>query len=120
MNLQYVPLMVAKRGEFSAITNLQPSVSEKIMPLFELPSKKLDAKVVEPPIIRTATSAGKAWSNRAAFLDISKWSPDARTESGFHVLEYAFSQFRSKGVVTHPVVGYDRWDDPYYSQALKN
>ncbi len=120
MSLQYVPVMAAKRGEFNAITNLQDSVSAKIFPLFELPSKKPDAKVVESTITRTATNAGKAWSNRAAFLDISKWGPNARTESGIHVLEYAFSQFRSKGVLTHPVVGYDRWDDPDYSQTLKN
>ncbi len=120
MSLQYVPVMAAKRGEFTALTNLKPSVSAEIMPLFELPSKKLDATVVEKSIARTATNAGKAWNRRAAFLDISKWSPNARTESGIHVLEYAFSQFRSIGVQTHPVVGYDRWGDPDYNQAIKN
>ncbi len=30
------------------------------------------------------------------------------------------SQFRSNGTPAHPVVGYDRWDDPAYIQALKN
>lgn len=119
MSLQYVPVVPAKRGEFTAITNLQPLVSANILPLFELP-RKADATVFEPSITRTAKSAGKAWANRAAFLDISKWTPNARTESGIHVLEYAFSQFRSMGVMMHPVVGYDRWDDPDYSQALKN
>lgn len=120
MSLQYVPVMAAKRGEFTALINLHASVSSSIFPLFELPEKKADAVMVESTINRTASSAGKAWSNRAAFLDISKWVSNARTESGIHVLEYAFSLFHSKGVLAHPVVGYDRWADPDYSQALKN
>lgn len=120
MNLKYVPVMAAKRGEFTALSNLRPSVSEKIIPVFELPSKKPEAIQHEKKIARTAVSAGKAWNGRLAFLDISKWSPDARTESGIHVLEFAFTQFRTEGVLAHPIVGYDRWDDPAYNQALKN
>src|SRR5574337_295754 len=120
MSFLYIPVMAAKRGEFTALSKLRSSESEKTIPLFELPAKKPDAKAHEKAINRTATSAGKAWGARPAFLDISKWSPDARTESGIHVLEYAFAQFRANSVIAHPVVGYDRWDDPTYSQALKN
>jgi len=120
MSILYVPLMAAKQGEFVALTNLQVSISDKTMPLFELPAQKPGTKAFEKAICRTAAKAGKAWPGRPAFLDISKWSPNARTESGIHVLEYAFSQFRSSGVPAHPVVGYDRWDDPSYNQALKN
>lgn len=120
MNFIYVPVMAAKQGEISALSNLQSTVSEKIMPLLELPSKKPDVKLFEKSIVKTAANAGKAWANRPAFLDISKWSPNARTETGIHILEYAFAQFRSKDVMVQPVVGYDRWDDPDYSRALKN
>lgn len=120
MSLLYVPLMAAKRGEFTALSNLPGSISEKMMPLFELSAKKPDVKLFEKSISQTAAKAGKVWGNRAAFLDISKWSPNMRTESGIHVLEYAFSQFRAKDVMVHPVVGYDRWDDPAYRNALQN
>ncbi|BBJ22167.1 beta family protein [Candidatus Nitrotoga sp. AM1P] len=120
MSFLYVPVMAAKRGEFTALLNLRSSASEKTIPLFELPAKKPDANVHEKTINRTAINAGKAWGARRAFLDISKWSSDARTESGIHVLEYAFAQFRANSVIAYPVVGYDRWDDPTYSQALKN
>jgi len=120
MSILYVPVMAAKRGEFTALSNLQGGMAKNIFPLFELPAKKADAKGIEKSISKTAVNAGKAWGGRSAFLDISKWSPNARTESGIHVLEYAFSQFSSGGIVTHPVVGYDRWDDPSYSQAVKN
>ncbi|MBC3810085.1 beta family protein [Undibacterium aquatile] len=120
MSLLYVPVMGAKKGEFDALSNLQTSISEKAMPIFELPAQKTDTTIYEKSINRTAGNAGKAWSGRSAFLDISKWSPNARTESGIHVLEYAFSQFVSNGILVNPVVGYDRWDDPVYSQAIKN
>jgi Beta protein len=120
MSLLYVPVMAAKRGEFTALSNLQGSVSERAMPLFELPSKKQGAKAVEKSVSRTALNAGKSWGGRSAFLDISKWSTHARTESGIHILEYAFTQFRSNDVMVHPVVGYDRWDDPAYVLALQN
>lgn len=118
MNLHYVPVMAAKRGEFTALSKLSGSTPKRMAPLFELPTTK--SKSIEKAICRTASEAGKAWQERMAFLDISKWSPNARTESGIHVLEYALSQFRSNNVETHPVVRYDRWDDPSYSQALKN
>lgn len=120
MSFIYVPVMSAKRGEFTALMNLVSSMSDKVAPLFELPAKKSDATLYEKAIARTATGAGKAWNDRLAFLDISKWSSNARTESGVHILEYSFSQFVSSGVNVHPVIGYDRWEDPAYSQALQN
>lgn len=119
MNLLYVPILAAKQGEFSALLNLHPSAANRITPLFDVPAQ-LPGKPRELPMSKTAAKAGKAWGGRAAFLDITNWRPNARTESGIHVLEYAFAQFRSEGVIVHPVVGYDRWDDPEYSQALKN
>ena len=120
MSLQYVPVMAAKRGEFTALRNLQLATVSSIIPFFELPSKKPTAVLIEKTIARTALNAGKAWAERSAFLDFSKWSTDARTETGIHVLEYAFAQFRANNVIAHPVIGYDRWDDPVYSQALRN
>jgi hypothetical protein len=120
MSIVYVPVMGAKKGEFTALTNLPGGISEKVMPIFELPTPKPDVRLFEKSIVRTATAAGKAWSGRPAFLDISKWKPNARTESEIHVLEYAFSMFRSNGVPVQPIVGYDRWDDATYVQALKN
>jgi hypothetical protein len=120
MSISYVPVMAAKRGELTALSKLQPHMADRVLPLFELSAKKLDVKLVEPSINRAAKSAGGKWSNRNAFLDISKWSPNSRTESGIHVLEYALAQFRSSSVIAHPVIGYDRWGDPQYVQALIN
>ena len=119
MNPIYVPILAAKQGEFSALLNLQSTVSGRIMPLFNVPNPG-NEKSLEDAIAKSAVKTGKAWSGREAFLDIVKWKPNARTESGIHVLEFAFSQFRSQGVTVHPVVAYDRWDDHEYSQALKN
>ena len=119
MSFLYVPLMGAKTGEFTALIKLPEVISEKVMPVFELPAKS-DTQLFEESIQKTATKAGKAWGGRPAFLDISKWKPNAQTENGIHVLEYAFSAFRSTGIAVQPIVGYDRWDDSTYSRALRN
>jgi hypothetical protein len=111
--------LAAKRGEFSALLNLEGTTTNRIMPLFHVPNPG-DGKSLEDAIAKSACNTGKAWSGREAFLDIVKWKPNARTESGIHVLEFSFSQFRSQGVIVHPVVAYDRWDDNEYNQALKN
>lgn len=120
MSPSYVPVIAAKKGEFDALRNLHSLISEKTFPLFEIPPKKPESTLIEPPIDRTAKAAGKSWKNRSAFLDISKWRPNAKTESRIHVLEYAFSQFISEGVHVSPVIGYDRFDDPAYRLALGN
>jgi len=119
MSFLYVPILVAKQGEFSALANLEATAIARILPLFELPNPG-DGKSLEAAITKTAIKTGKVWSEREAFLDIVKWKPNARTESGVHVLEFALSQFRAQGIIAHPVVAYDRWDDREYSQALKN
>lgn len=120
MTPSYVPVIAAKKGEFRALESLGSSVADRTLPLFELPPQKADVRLFEKPICRTAVAAGKAWQGRPAFLDISKWRPDARTENGVHVLEYAISQFASEGVRVNPVVGYDRWGDVQYRMALTN
>lgn len=111
--------MAAKTGEFDALKNLRLSVLERIIPIFELAAQPPEKIELEKTICNTAIKAGKAWQ-RVAMLDISKWKPNAQTENSVHILEYAFSQFRKNGVVVHPVIGYDRWDDPAYQQAIKN
>lgn len=120
MAYSYVPIIAAKKGEFRALGALRSSVSERTLPLFELPSQKPDVRLFEKPICRTAVAAGKVWKDKKAFLDISKWRPDARTENGVHVLEYAISQLIYEGLNVSPVVGYDRWGDSQYRLALKN
>lgn len=119
MIYSYAPIMKAKTGEFDALKSLRLSVLERIIPIFELPAQPPEKIELEKTICNTAIKAGKAWQ-RVAMLDISKWKPNAQTENSVHILEYAFSQFRENGVIVHPVIGYDRWDDPAYQQALKN
>jgi hypothetical protein len=119
MSLLYVPIMGAKRGEFSALANLKSSTADQIMPLFEIPNAA-EGKSIEISITSRAIDTAKVWGEREAFIDVTKWKSNARTESGIHVLEFGFSQFRESGTLVQPVVGYDRWDDPVYVQALKN
>lgn len=121
MNTLYVPILKAKRGEFSALQNLPSHVANRIIPLMDLPCP--DAKYVgtlQDYVAKTVRNCGAAWSNKPAFVDITKWRPNARVESGMHVLEHALSQLVNNGVLVRPVVGYDRWDDAEYSQSLRS
>lgn len=118
MSLLYVPLMAAKSGEFTALSELKGIAAEQIKPLLDLPTKTKTASV--DAIKATAVKAGKAWKNKPAYIDITKWTSDSRVENGMHVLEYAFNRLKEYGIKIDPVIGYDRWDDPAYQQALKN
>jgi hypothetical protein len=52
-------------------------------------------------------------------FDISTWAPDSRTESGEHVLSFVANAISEECNVV-PIIGYDRWDDPEYAEALRN
>jgi len=121
MKPAYVPILKAKAGEFSALKNLPPHVAARILPMLDLPYP--DAKyagTLQDYVTKTAVNLSAVWHSRPAFIDITKWRPNARVESGAHVLGHALSQLISRGVQVRPVIGYDRWDDLEYSQALRS
>ncbi|WP_063813038.1 MULTISPECIES: beta family protein [Burkholderia cepacia complex] len=121
MSPAYVPILKAKAGEFSALQNLPARVAARIVPLFDLPrpDQKYEG-TVQDHISKVARNCGVAWSGKAAYVDITKWRPNERVESGVHVLSYALARLAAAGVLVRPVVGYDRWDDVEYSQALRS
>lgn len=116
----YVPIMQAKQGEFMALEHLAENTKNQIMPVFEIPKIQISKKSLEARLEKIAVDTSKVWNGREVWLDISKWAPNAQTESGVHVLEFAFRELRKRNVVVHPVVGYDRIEDPIYLQTLKN
>lgn len=115
----YTPIMQAKQGEFMALEHLAENTKNRMMPVFEVPNSKTSKKPLETRLGKIAVDTRKVWEGREAWLDISKWAPNTQTESGAHVLASAFSKLRQQNVIVHPVVGYDRIDDPIYMQALK-
>ncbi|MFL9940392.1 beta family protein [Paraburkholderia graminis] len=121
MSPLYVPILKAKKGEFSALRSLPATVASKILPVLDVPMPgEKSTDTFEEAITKTAYAMGKAWSGRPAFVDMSKWKPNARTGGRVHVLEYAVSAIVDQGVLPYAVVAYDRWDDMEYSQALRS
>lgn len=120
MSLDYVPILKAKAGEFSALQNLPGHVVDRIIPLldFPVPDVKYEG-TLQDHVAKTARNCATVWAGRTAFIDITKWRPNARVESGAHVLDHALARLVANGVQVRPVVGYDRWDDVEYSQALQ-
>ncbi|WP_043739826.1 beta family protein [Thioalkalivibrio nitratireducens] len=129
MRPTYIPILKAKKGEFDALSHLHSTHAERIQPLFELP--KLGHSVRRAKRFENSTAITEAYLDEVAqhvarvrkgmpvFLDMFHWAPNARTEGGEHVLSYASNALESLGVAVSPVIGYDRWDDLEYQQALR-
>lgn len=127
---KYTPILKAKQGEFDAQTNLPIEVKNKILPLFELPkftestSKLSICRGKENPIEcylnRIINNIALSCGNTATMLDMFNWAPNSTIENGEHVLNYTICNLIHMGVPVTPVIGYDRWEDPEYSNALKH
>ncbi|MBM1023156.1 hypothetical protein EIC82_17835 [Enterobacter sp. A11] len=126
----YVPILKAKKGEFTALKKLKAAYSEKIAPFFEIPI--LVRKQKEPKWLvestqpltdhlkRTAKKLVSSCQSNAFFFDITQWKADSYIETGEHVLSYLHKELSKSGAIIHPVVGFDRWDILDYQIALKN
>jgi len=125
---QYVPILRAKKGEFNAIRNLSESSHERILPLFEFPrfTNKTNNLVIcrgQPNPIECYLNdlVNKIITSRGTnpvLIDIFKWSPDSTVENGEHVLSYIAKRLSEQHTPVIPVIGYDRWEDEEYSNAL--
>lgn len=125
---QYVPIVRAKKGEFDAFTNLPDTVHKKILPLFEFPRFtqntnnlaicKGQPNPTECYLNDLINKIAKVRGSYPVLIDIFKWPPNATVENGEHVLNYIASRLNNSNVPVVPVIGYDRWDDVEYSNAL--
>lgn len=99
----YVPIMQAKQGEFLALEHLAENTKNRMMPVFEVPNSKTAKTPLETRLGKMAAAMSKVWGGREAWMDISKFAPDAQTERGVHVFEFAFRALRHQNVIVHPV-----------------
>ena len=130
MTPKYVPVIRAMQGEFDGLSHLPQAIHNKILPLFELP--KFTEKTRNRVTYRSQSNPTEFFLNKIAnkisevrgglpvLIDIFRWSPVSKVESGEHVLNYIVSRLNSLNVLAIPVIGYDRWEDAEYSNALLN
>jgi len=129
MNDQYFPIVRAKQGEIEAFENLKPVVLGRCTPVFEV--TKLDGQDLERACKRSDTPYEDYLDSRAAsiagifkgkhvIVDISQWPTGFSTEGGEQVLSYLCNRLNVLGVISCPVIGYDRWDSVEYREMVKN
>jgi len=112
----YVPCLRGKKGEITAIAQLPSNVRDRMLPLLDVPRRGLRAATEHLNLF--AETVAQNYPGRSIMLDLHQWRPDARAENNEHVLSYTKARFDELGVSVNPVVGYDRWDDPEYQQAI--
>ncbi|BFI60740.1 hypothetical protein KD5_04900 [Yersinia pseudotuberculosis] len=130
MHPTYVPIIKAKPGEFMALTKLKDQYSQKIFPFFEVP--KITDKTKELASLRgsnqltrdyldlIASGISNSCKSSAMFFDLFEWKPDIYVETGEHTYSYMYRNLSAKGLSVYPVIGFDRWPDTDYKNAIKS
>ena len=125
---KYIPILRAMEGEFSALENLDQEEHRKILPLFEFPTLplklpkwlSLEENPTESLLAAKVSLISASRKKLPVLFDFSRWQTDSKTEAGMHVISFAFDQLIRNDVEAIPVIGYDRWSDDNYSDALIN
>ncbi len=127
MQLCYNPIVKAKGAEVRALANVAAGIASRTVPLFEFdrPSGKMPKYMVDSDTPRIAyldraidLVAGLKWPS-AVMVDTFQWPPDARVETGANVVSHVITSLRMRGIPVIPVVGYDRWSDVAYREAIR-
>ena len=85
----YVPILKGKRGEFKALSDLEPVVRANLTPVIEIPFISQYAKndSVEHHILREADYIANYWGiHSSIFIDLRMMNPSKRTNTGEHPL----------------------------------
>lgn len=125
MAILYRPILKAKQGEFEALENIPAEIRSVIEPIFEVspykPGKKKIAEPLTAHLIEVARKIAIVREGQSVAFDISSaWNPSAKIEDGTHVLTFLHGVLEIFGITANPVVGYDRWEDKEYREALQN
>jgi hypothetical protein len=127
MTPSYTPFVKAKDAEAKALANLETGISRRIRPLFDVdkpPSGKTPKYMSESATPRIAyleraidIVASIGWGG-SVMADTYQWQANAVVETGENVASFVVAALRSRGVDVIPVIGYDRWGDLEYREAI--
>lgn len=107
---RYVPILRAKKGEFSALGCLSPAVKERITPLIEVQEMSdPDERSLEQHFARIALELARNWGAELEFFIEDEVTPDAATTaSGSHPLVVLFGELNGRSLKATPVTGLAR------------
>lgn len=118
----YVPVLKWKRGERTALENLNPSLKEHLTPLIEIQPVPFDhqnemfSKSLDEHLIKVGEEVKIAWNNKkSVFVDIdtlyhNEDFSDETLESGEHPLEFVIKAIEENETSVIPVTGIYRTD----------
>ena len=124
----YVPILKAKKGEFDALSHLTEGDMKKITPWFDVSmltdkdKKKLETKGELPIVYKlnsVANGIANVCSGHEVYIDLPQWPTNGQTEHGEHVISHMINRLDSLGVSVNPVIDFESWDDPVYSDVFK-
>lgn len=127
----YIPMLKAKHGETSAIVNLTPSEKNRIIPFFDLPKPSLNdmekhgiKSVIDKCVDDICYAFSTHDKNLSLFVNEGEIFLDSfyfdrnETIGGLHILNYAANRLRQANIIVNPVIGYERWGEQEYHDAI--
>ena len=110
---RYVPVLLAKRGERTAIQQLPSEVKERITPLLVAPPIDWDydngspSKTVDQHLQDLPDALAESWGHAPAFIDLVHIDEESLA-SGEHPLSWVTRKAQEVGLALTPVVGPER------------
>lgn len=113
MGHHYVPILMGRQGEYTAVEQLKETDKIGMSPLFEVPpvpwdfSNDAPAKDTRAHVTGTAAKIAKAWGQRRFFLDLP-WLTQERVDDDRYAVEFVFEECRTASIAAVPVTGLAR------------
>lgn len=123
----YVPIIRWKRGEQSALLELDESTKDSMTPLIEVAPVEWDfenecyKKTIDEHIVNFSAQIQSNWNHsNPVFIDAIQICIDDEElmENDVHPLEYLFTELYNAGIAAIPVTGLNRGHN--YQSAVKN
>ena len=112
--LDYVPVLKWRQGEYQALLRLSSSTAQRVAPLIEVTppeydfEKKRVKKTMDAQLAPFAKRLKAKWGDRPAFLDTALLPATTRMADGVHPLTFLMAAAREHGGELTPVTSLDR------------
>jgi len=121
----YVPILKWKKGEYTALAEIDQDARSKLTPLIEIPQIPYDfvnevpARTINQHLEKVTQQISESWGIKSHFfLDLLRINPDERMENKEHPLAFLANDARQKKLKMIPITELDK-DEEYQAQIKK-